>query len=98
MGIQDFTLINRTGTTIKRLYISPADTSDWEEDVLGRDMLHDGEQVTIQFNADDTAAIWDMKIVDEDDDEATWTALNLATITQLTLRYDKSGDPVADFQ
>ena len=36
---QDFTLVNRTGYTIEQVYVSPIKARDWEEDVLGRDVL-----------------------------------------------------------
>ncbi len=41
----DFTLLNKTGLTISELYLSSAHSTDWEEDVLGRDVLKNGESV-----------------------------------------------------
>jgi hypothetical protein len=33
-GKQDFSLVNQTGYDISEVYVSPANSSDWEEDVL----------------------------------------------------------------
>lgn len=97
-GSQDFTLVNRTGVAISELYISSAKSDDWEEDVLGQDVLEDGASVDITFSPKEKAALWDLKIVDADGDEVTWENLKLNDISKLTLRYDKAGDPVADIE
>jgi hypothetical protein len=82
---QDFTLYNRTGLTIKSLYIRPHNTSDWQEDVLGRDTLSDGENTKITFDRRDRNPVWDIKIVDEDGREHTQFNLNLYRINQITV-------------
>jgi phosphoribosyl-AMP cyclohydrolase len=43
-GKQDFTLHNKTGYTISEVYVSAANTDDWEEDVLGDDVLNSGQR------------------------------------------------------
>lgn len=97
-GSQDFTLVNRTGVDISELYISSAKTDNWEEDVLGQDVLEDGASVHITFSPKEKAASWDLKIVDADGDEVVWEGLKLKEISKVILRYDKSGDPVADLE
>lgn len=42
-GKQDFTLENQTGYQIEQVYVSSVNTDDWEEDVLGRRYLSDGQ-------------------------------------------------------
>jgi hypothetical protein len=86
-GTQDFTLVNRTGIEIHELYISPVDTDDWEEDVLGVDTLPPGESVSISFKGHD-ACKWDLMVKDEDGDSVEWSGLNLCKISKVTLRYD----------
>src|SRR2546428_4054965 len=44
-----FTLRNQTGVEIQ-LYLSPHSSDDWEEDVLGREALPDGENVQVNFD------------------------------------------------
>src|SRR3546814_5026118 len=50
-GKQDFTLINKTGYALSELYVSPNDEEDWQEDVLGKDILDDGHSVATPRSA-----------------------------------------------
>ena len=96
-GDQDFTLVNDTGLTIRRLYCSPTTTKDWEEDILGVDVLKDGEKVEVKFSRDEKAAEWDLMIVDEEGDKIVWTEINLLEAETITLYY-KDGQPTAEIQ
>ncbi|HVL69561.1 MAG TPA: hypothetical protein VM364_20045 [Vicinamibacterales bacterium] len=87
-GKQDFTLVNRTGLVITELYVSPTEDDEWGEDILGRDVLKNGESADISFSRREKACKWDMKIVDEDDDEVVWTAIDLCKASHITLRYE----------
>jgi len=42
-----FTLINRTGYTLVEFYAAPPTASDWEEDILGEDVLETGHSTQI---------------------------------------------------
>jgi hypothetical protein len=96
-GDQDFELVNRTGLTIAELYVSPAKDSEWGEDVLGRDVLKQGETVEIKFSRSEDTCNWDIKIVDEDDDEVVWENFNLCRISKITLQYEGK-KPTAIFE
>lgn len=85
---QDFTLVNQTGVEIDKVYISPHDADDWEEDILGKDTLPEGQSVEVKFNRDETAAQWDLRIEDKEGNGIEWENLNLLKISKLTLRYD----------
>jgi hypothetical protein len=87
-GKQDFVLVNKTGLTVDKLFLSPADASHWGEDVLGRDTLDDGEKVTIHFSRKETDCKWDMKIVDEEKDEIVWEDLDLCKAEEITIKYE----------
>jgi len=86
-GEQDFVLINKTGLTIDKVFVSPTTTDDWEEDVLGVDVLENGEHVTIKFSRDTEACQWDLKIVDEEGDSVVWNNINLCKAEEITLLY-----------
>jgi hypothetical protein len=90
----DFTLKNDTGLTISELYVSPNTSDDWEEDVLGRDILKHGESLDIAFSRTEKTCLWDLKIVDEDDDEVEWGQLDLCKAAHITLMY-RNGKPTA---
>lgn len=85
---QDFTLVNQTGVEIDKVFISPHDKDDWEEDVLGKDTLPTGQSVDIKFHRDETAAEWDLRIEDKEGNHIEWENLNLLKIAKLTLHYD----------
>jgi hypothetical protein len=97
-GDQDFTLVNRTGYTIEQVYVSPIKAKDWQEDVLGRDVLDDGESVDIRFNKREEVCRWDLKVVYDDGEEAVWSDFNLCEVSRITIRYNrKSGETSADY-
>ncbi len=90
----DFTLLNRTGLTINELYVSPSKSDEWEEDILGRDVLKHGESVEITFSRSASSCLWDMKIVDSDGDSVEWESFDLCKAVHITLQYE-SGKPTA---
>lgn len=90
----DFTLLSRTGLTIQELYVSPDESDDWEEDVLGRDVLAHNQSVDIKFSRSEKSCDWDLKIKDEDGDEIEWDSLDLCAASHITLLY-RDGKPTA---
>ena len=90
-GTQDFVLVNSTGVVIYELYISETKNDDWEEDVLGDDVLDTGGRLTVTFSGRD-ACFWDMLAVDGDGNTVTWTALNLCTTHVIELTCDDDGE------
>lgn len=94
-GQQDFVLHNETGVEIHEVYVSPVTADDWEEDVLGKDPLPNGESVKITFADRDKRAHWDLKVVDSKGNGIEWRDLNLVEISEVTLHY-KDGKAWAD--
>jgi hypothetical protein len=93
-GAQDFTLVNETGVEIEKVFISPHNSDDWEEDILGQDTLPNGERVDIKFNRNEKAALWDLRVEDNKENSIEWENLNLLEISKLTLTY-KDGKATA---
>ena len=87
---QDFTLLNKTGVEIDKVFISPHDGNDWEEDILGRDTLPDGQSVDIKFHRSETAAMWDLRVEDNKGNAIEWENLNLLQISKVTLHYENN--------
>lgn len=90
----DFKLINSTGLGIDKVFLSPTSSEKWGEDVMGRDILKNGESVDIKFHSSETECKWDLKVVDEEKDSITWTALNLCSTESIELVY-KDHKPTA---
>ena len=94
-GKQDFILHNATGVEIHELYVSPHDSDDWQDDVLGKDTLPDGESVKITFDDHEKAVKWDLKIVDGKGTSIEWENLDLTKIAEVTIHF-KGGKAWAD--
>jgi hypothetical protein len=84
---QDFTLHNKTGVVIDKLFVSPSDKDDWQEDILGQDTLADGQSLEIKFHPKEKAAKWDLKVQDAGGNSIEWHDLNLTEISEVTLHY-----------
>ena len=85
-GAQDFTLVNATGHDITHVYVSPSSANDWQEDIMGRDILADGDSVTVEFARSEAAAHWDIKVIYADGSSQYWTGFNLKQISRITLK------------
>jgi ABC-type transport system substrate-binding protein len=94
---QDFMLVNATGVEIDKLYISPHDADDWQEDILGQDTLPSGQSLEIKFHRNESAAMWDLRIEDKQGNSIEWENLNLTQISKVTLHY-KDGKGTAEVE
>jgi hypothetical protein len=92
---RNFQLINGTGRTIAQVFISPSNTSAWEEDVLSVDVLPDGEAANIHFVDDLDECVYDIMIVHDDGDRAVWAAINLCETSVVSAQYQDDGTPIA---
>ena len=90
---QDFTLVNRTGYELSQVHVSPSQSNDWEDDVLGQDTLDDGARVAIRFQRAVKTCQWDLKVTYSiDDSNAVWRGINLCAVERITIRYNKNTD------
>ena len=85
----DFTLVNDTGYTIDKVFVSPSKMEAWGEDVMGPDdQVPDGKSVHIRFSrAHEKETKWDIKIVFTDNESRYWTDLDLSAISEVTIHY-----------
>ena len=96
-GKQDFTLLNKTGFDIHEIYVSPHSSNEWEEDVMGKGVLVDGQSVAVRFDRANKAKEWDLKVVDKEGKAIVWEKIDLSEITKLTIHY-KDGKASADVE
>ena len=64
-------ITNKTGYTIMYMYVSPAKSDSWEEDVLGDDVLPSGKTQRVTLTGY-KSPIFDIRLVDEDGDKYTF--------------------------
>ncbi len=88
-GKQDFLLVNKTGIDIQEIYIAPHSSEDWQEDVMGKEMLVDGKSVKINFVRQTKTKLWDLKVVNKDGKASVWQNLDLLEISKVTLHLDE---------
>lgn len=88
-GNQDFTILNNTGFPIAQVFVSASAKEDWEEDVLGEDILPEGERTRIRFSSDENACLWDLKVVYADEESSEWQGINLCETSVVALSYDR---------
>ncbi|MDD4905624.1 MULTISPECIES: hypothetical protein [Methylobacter] len=95
---QDFTLVNKTGYTIDQVYVSPNATDNWLDDVLGQDVLEDGQKANIKFHSANEICKYDLKVIYDDKEEVEWTDINLCEEEKITIHWNKkSGESSATF-
>jgi len=69
-----FQLNNNSSFVVVELYASPSNVDEWEEDILGRDVLGAGESARVTIRDGRRTCEYDLKIVFDDGDEVTDTA------------------------
>ncbi|MDG4870130.1 hypothetical protein P8631_19240, partial [Guyparkeria sp. 1SP6A2] len=59
-------------------YVSPTDSKSWEEDVLGSDVLMNGDTQRVTLTGY-KSPLFDIRLVDEDDDSYTFWNVDVST-------------------
>ena len=63
-----FSFVNNSNYVIVELYASPSNVGDWEEDILGTDVVGSGETVRVTIADGRRACEYDLRIVFDDGD------------------------------
>jgi hypothetical protein len=77
-------IVNETGFTIVRFYGSNTGTDDWQEDILGEDVLPSGSSVIINFDDGTGYCKYDLRAIFDDGDEVTQSGVNICEVGTLT--------------
>ena len=80
-----FTLTNNSSRAIDNFYTSPANTTNWQEDVLGEDTIPPGQTDNITIADGSTQCVYDMRFVMEDKQELIETDIDLCKLASSTL-------------
>ena len=86
-GAQDFILVNRTGYDIYAVNLSPSEKKEWQEDVLGSQILANGEALEVKFQRHQER-YWDLQVKFKDGSGLYWMRLDLMNMRILTLNGD----------
>ena len=80
----NYSFVNRSGRTIKNLYISQAGYRYWGDDMLGNSVLSHGSSWSMRYN--NTSRYFDIKVVWMDGSSVTWDNYDFRGMWRLTLR------------
>jgi len=85
----DFTLKNKTGYQIDEVYVAAHSSSEWGNDIMGRDAFVDDASVKIVFPHGGGACHFDVKVKYHDDSStAEWSDVNLCDYETISLFWD----------
>lgn len=77
-------IINKTGYAITEFYGSNNGTTDWEEDILGADVLQHNASVTIDFDDGTDHCIFDFLVTFEDGDQLKEEDVDVCKVGEFT--------------
>jgi len=80
-----FTLTNASSYNITNFYKSPANVDDWQEDVLGDDVMSAGTSGTVTIADGSGECVYDLKFVFEDESEFVREDVDLCSLGEYTL-------------
>ena len=70
-------ITNKTGYTIMYMYISPGKAKNWEEDVLGKNVLRNGATQRVNLNGYNSSIFY-IRLEDQDGDSYTFWNVDVA--------------------
>ena len=90
---RNVTVVNGTGYGIKFLGFNNPGDNDWSDNELGGTMAN-GASVYVKFNTADKGCKWNFRIewADAGWPAVLWDAIDLCSIDEITLKYDRSTD------
>ncbi len=83
-GVQDFTLVNNTGRVIHQINVSASNSDYWYDDILGSDVLMNGDGTEVTFG-DSDERYWDIRAIFDDGSDIYWQNIDLFNVIQVTL-------------
>lgn len=75
------TIINETGVTMMAFFASPPDVNEWEEDILGDEVIQGYGSSVINFDDGRCRCIYDFKAVFADEDVLISNKINVCEIS-----------------
>lgn len=81
-------MVNRSGYQIDQIYVGPSSSPNWGNDLLGRNVLRNGQTFNVTFANRSSECLWDIKLVYNDGDQSELMRANLCRISRITLYWD----------
>ncbi|QJR13980.1 hypothetical protein [Usitatibacter palustris] len=87
----DFKLVNKTGYTIEKVYISPSKKDSWGKPINAKP-IKNGDHLNVKWKDAAKAQDYDLRAVYKDGGAPVWKSLDPTTFSTLTLKWDKKAD------
>ena len=79
-GIQDFIIRNNGKFSVFFIYVSPTYSEEWEEDVLGSEVLPPKTEIEIELNGYGDHCGFDIMIIDEQENAREYYDVDLCNV------------------
>ena len=79
-------VVNKSGKVLKHFYASTPDSDSWEDDILGRDVLEDGDSFDANIDDGSGACKFDFKGVFADGGSAVRKNVDVCQISTFTFK------------
>lgn len=90
-GSVSFKVRNSIGGDIYQMRISPNSLEEFGEDVLGENILRNGEEADAWFMPPDSYSYWDLRVLTENGNIYTWQNIEFGKISHIELRLGENG-------
>ena len=82
---QNFSVVNGTGHTVQTLNVSPTTEDEWGPDILGTDVLQNGQTAQVTFDRAETQCNYDIRATYDDGDTTDVRNVNLCQVATVNL-------------
>ena len=84
-----YDVVNNTGVTLVDVFVTPAETNNWGNDILPNSLFEDGMTITVTIPADyGSTCMFDMKITDAAGGHITFTGIDACKLVKLQINGD----------
>ena len=99
-GSQDFTLINRSPFRIVGFWVAPANSDNWEENILEGTSVAPNSSIEITFDNTNNVQWWNFRIKDSSGKTWNWEKkdYDLTQISQITYYYQQNGKGAINYK
>ncbi|MFA7361183.1 MAG: hypothetical protein WC139_09120 [Candidatus Kapaibacterium sp.] len=94
-GTLAYDVINNTGVTLIDVFVTPAETDNWGNDILPNDVFENGSTIKVTIPPDyGETCMFDMKITDAAGGHITFTNIDICKLIKLKINADATFDYV----
>ncbi|MGQ0660782.1 hypothetical protein [Sphingosinicella sp.] len=82
---QNFTVNNQTGHIVVTLNVSASNDNNWGPDILGAQILQNGQSAEVTFGRNESSCLWDIRATYDDGGTTDVRQVNLCEVATVNL-------------